>query len=146
MKRFWWMMTKILESFQKIVFLTCLRLFRKMVFLTSLRLLLGLCKLKTLKIWGLNQNQDHSRSRAFIDKSGNLADHSTERFTDHLKSKRHLTSVKNKQCYNEVSKLDTNIWQLATGAALANAFDAPMKNRFVIKLFSRIVFLMFRKN
>lgn len=29
-------------------------------------------------------------SRSFIDKPGNLSDHPAERFTDHLKSKRHF--------------------------------------------------------
>ena len=64
----------------------------------------------------------HSESRAFIDKLGNLGDHPSERFIKYLKSKRHLTSVKNK-CYKEVSKRNTNIWQLATNTALAHASE-----------------------
>ena len=77
-----------------------------------------LCKICT------SFSQGHSGSRTFIDKPGNLIDHPTEIFTDHLKSIRHLTSVENNQCYNEVSKRNTNIWQLTTNATLANASDA----------------------
>ena len=38
------------------------------------------------------------------------------------------------------------LWQLATNTAIANASDAQMKNRFVIKSFFRLVFLMITKN
>ena len=67
-------------------------------------------------------------NRAFIDKPGNVGDHPTERFTDHLKSKRHLISVKNKQGYIEMSKRNTNVWQLATDAVLSNASSLRSKN------------------
>ena len=41
---------------------------------------------------------------------------------------------------SQVSKCNTNIWQLATNIAVANASDTQIKSLF------RIVFLMVRKN
>ena len=41
--------------------------------------------------------QEKSGNRTFIDQPGKLREHSTTRFTDHLNSERHKTSVQKKQ-------------------------------------------------
>lgn len=46
---------------------------------------------------------------------------------------------------SQVSKCNTNIWQLATNAGLANASNSQMKDRLIIKSFFRIPSLMVRK-
>ena len=53
--------------------------------------------------------------------------------------------MKNKQFYNKISQRNTNIWQLATNAGLANASNSQMKDRLIIKSFFRIPSLMVRK-
>ena len=137
-KRFWLMMTRILQSFQKIVFLT------------NLSFLLSLYTLKTLKISKLNQflsmrhyfliifvskgswpckictsfSQSHSGSRAFTDKPGNLDEHPTERFTDHLKSNKHFSSGKTNNVTTKCQSVMLMFWQLATSVIIANASDA----------------------
>ena len=40
--------------------------------------------------------------RAFVDRPGNIGDHRTERFTNHLNTKRHQEVTKNKKTYLEM--------------------------------------------
>ena len=118
----WLMMTKVLQSFQKIVFPAnlwlCLSLYTlKMLKISELNQRLSLRHLSSAKDGWLCKiftsfSQGNSGSRAFIDKSSNVGDHPTERFTDHPKSKRYLTSVKNKQCHKCQSVIPTfGNWQ-----------------------------------
>lgn len=46
-------------------------------------------------------SEGHSVSRAFTNQPVNLGHHSAKRLADYFKSKRYLTSVKNRQCCNE---------------------------------------------
>ena len=49
-------------------------------------------------------------NRAFVDKLGKLGEHPSARFSDHLNSNCHRLSVKNKQCFKEMSNRNTNVW------------------------------------
>ena len=51
--------------------------------------------------------------RAFIERPGNIGDHPTERFTDHLKTKRHKDVLSNRTAYLEMCNRGTDVWKLA---------------------------------
>ena len=73
--------------------------------------------------------------RAFVERPGNICDHPTERFTDHLKTKRHKEASKNKMAYLELCNRGKNVWKLAREVSLASNTSKSDRNRFVIKSF-----------
>ena len=83
---------------------------------------------------------------AFIERPGNIGDHATERFTDHLKTKRHKDALSNRTAYLEMCNRGTDVWKLAREASLASTATKIDRNRFVIKSFFRIVHSMIMKN
>ena len=85
-------------------------------------------------------------NRAFVDKPGKLGEHPLAKFSDQLNSNRHKLSVKNKQCFKEMSIRNTNVWQLAFNASLQSGETKRQNNRFILKCFFKITFLMIRKN
>ena len=82
---------------------------------------------------------------AFIERPGNISDHPTERFTDHLKTKQHKDALSNRRAYLEICDRGTDIWKLAQEASLALTATKIDRNRFVIKSFFRIVHSMIIK-
>ena len=72
---------------------------------------------------------------AFIERPGNISDHPTERFTDHLKTKRHKDALSNRTAYLEMCNRSTDVWKLAREASLASTATKINRNRFVIKSF-----------
>ena len=58
--------------------------------------------------------------RSFIERPGNIGDHPTERFTDHLKTKRHKDALSNRTAYLEMCNRGTDVWKLAREASLAS--------------------------
>ena len=84
--------------------------------------------------------------RAFIERPGNIGDHPTERFTDHLKTKRHKDALSNRTAYLEMCNCGTDVWKLAREASLASTATKINCNRFVIKSFFGIVHSMIIKN
>ena len=68
------------------------------------------------------------------------------KFSDHLNSNRHKLSVKNKQCFKEMSNRNANVWQMAFNASLQSGETKRQNNRFILKCFFKITFLMIRKN
>ena len=85
-------------------------------------------------------------NRAFVDKPGKLGEHPSARFSDHLNSNRHKLSVKNKHCFKEMSNRNANVWQMAFNASLQSGETKRQNNRFILKCFFKITFLMIRKN
>ena len=85
-------------------------------------------------------------NRAFVDKPGKLGEHPLAKFSDQLNSNRHKLSVKNKQCFKEMSNRNANVWQLAFNASLQSGETKRQNNRFILKCFFKITFLMIRKN
>ena len=85
-------------------------------------------------------------NRAFVDKPGKLEKHPSARFSDHLNSNRHKLSVKNKHCFKEMSNRNANVWQMAFNASLQSGETKRQNNRFILKCFFKITFLMIRKN
>ena len=85
-------------------------------------------------------------NRAFVEKPKKLGEHPSARFSDHLNSNRHKLSVKNKQCFKEMSNRNANVWQLAFNASLQSGETKRQNNRFILKCFFKITFLMIRKN
>ena len=75
-----------------------------------------------------------------------MGEHPSARFSDHLNSNRHKLSVKNKQCFKEMSNRNANVWQLAFNASLQSGETKRQNNRFILKYFFKIIFLMIRKN
>ena len=84
--------------------------------------------------------------RAFIERPGNIGDHPTERFTDHLKTKGHKDALSNRMAYLEMCNRGTDVWKLAREASLASTATKIDHNRFVIKSLFRIVHPMIIKN
>ena len=84
--------------------------------------------------------------RAFIERPGNIGDHPTERFTNHLKTKRHKDALSNRTAYLEMCNCGTDVWKLAREASLASTATKINCNRFVIKSFFGIVHSMIIKN
>ena len=74
-----------------------------------------------------------------------LGDHHSARFSDHLNCNRHKLSIK-KQFFKEMSNRSDNIWQMAFNASLQSGETKPQNNRFILKCFFKIRFLMIRKN
>ena len=71
-------------------------------------------------------------NRAFVDKPGKLREHPSARFSDHLNSNRHKLSVKNKQCFQEMSNRNVNVWQMAFDASLQSS-ETKRQNCFILK-------------
>ena len=78
--------------------------------------------------------------RAFIERPGNVGDHLTERFTDHLKTKRHKDALSNRTAYLEMCNRGTDVWKPAREASLASTATKIDRNRFVIKSFFELYF------
>ena len=85
-------------------------------------------------------------NRAFADKPGKLGKHPSARFSDHFNSNRHTLSVKNKQCFQEMSNRNANVWQMVFDASLQSSETKCQNNCFILKCFFKITFLMIRKN
>ena len=85
-------------------------------------------------------------NRAFADKPGKLGKHPSARFSDHFNSNRHTLSVKNKQCFQEMSNRNANVWQMVFDASLQSSETKRQNNCFILKCFFKITFLMIRKN
>ena len=83
--------------------------------------------------------------QTFMKRLGNIGDNPTERFTNHLKIKRHKKATKNKMTYLEMCNRGTNVWKLARDASLALNTTKIARNRFVIKSFFRIIHSMIIK-
>ena len=81
-----------------------------------------------------------------MERPGNIGDHPTERFTDHLKTKRQKEATKNKMTYLEMCNFGTNVWKLAREASLALNTTKIDRNRFIIKSFFCIIQAMIIKN
>ena len=64
------------------------------------------------------------------------------RFSGHLNSNCHKLSMKNKQCFKDMSNRNANVWQMEFNASLRSS---ETKNLFILKCF-KITFLMIRKN
>ena len=73
--------------------------------------------------------------QAFVKRPGNIGDNPTERFTNHLKTKRRKEATKNKTTYLEMCNRGTNVWKMAGEARLASNTTKIDRNRFVIKSF-----------
>ena len=84
--------------------------------------------------------------RAFVDKPGKLGEHPLARFSDHLNSNRHKLSVKNKKCFKEMSNTKCQCLEMAFNATLQSGEIKRQNNRFILKCFFKITFLMIRKN
>ena len=54
--------------------------------------------------------------------------------------------MKNKQCFKEMSNRNTNVWQMVFNASLQCGETKRQYNRFILKCFFKIIFLMIRKN
>ena len=80
--------------------------------------------------------------QAFVNKAGTFGDYPSYRSNKHLSSARHQESFKNKQAYDELSKKNTNVWKLLQGASLSQAALKTTSNRYVIKCFFRVTFLL----
>ena len=91
-------------------------------------------------------SHENAGNRAFVEKPRKLGELPSARFSDHLNSNRHKLSVKNKQCFKEMSIRNTNVWQLAFNASLQSGETKRQNNRFILKCFFKITFLMIRKN
>ena len=83
---------------------------------------------------------------ALVARPGKLGEHTSARFSDHLNSDRHKLSVKNKQCFKEMSNRNGNVWQMALNASLQSGETKRQNNRFILKCFFKITFLMIWKN
>ena len=83
---------------------------------------------------------------AFLDKLGKLGERPSSRFSDHLNSNRHKLSMKNKQCFKEMSNRNVSVWELAFSASLQSDETKRQNNHFILKCFFKIIFLMIRKN
>ena len=88
----------------------------------------------------------NARNRAFVDKPGKLEERPSTRFSDHLISNHHKLSVNNKQCFKEMSNRNANVWQIVFNASLQSGETKRQNNRFILKCFFKITFLMIRKN
>ena len=75
-----------------------------------------------------------------------LREHPSTMFSDHLNLNYHKLSVKNKQCFKEMSNRNVNIWQIAFNGSLQSCETKCQNNRFILKCFFKITFLMFRAN
>ena len=84
--------------------------------------------------------------QAFVNKAGTFGDHPSCRSNKHLSSARHQESLKNKQAYDELSKKNTNVWKLSQKASLSQAALKTTNNRYVIKCFFRVTFLLAKKH
>ena len=85
-------------------------------------------------------------NRAFLEKPGKLAKHPSVRFSDHLNPNDHKLFVKNKPCVKEMSNRNGNVWQMAFNASLQSGETKCQNNRFILKCFFKITFLMIKKN
>ena len=83
--------------------------------------------------------------QAFVKRPGNIGDNPTERFSNHLKTKRRKEAMKNKMTYLEMCNRGTNVWKLAREASLASNTTNIDRNTFVIKSFFRIIHSMIIK-
>ena len=54
--------------------------------------------------------------------------------------------MKNKHCFKEMSNRNANVWQMAFNASLQSGETKRQNNRFILKYFFKITFLMIRKN
>ena len=68
---------------------------------------------------------------AFVDKPGKLGKHPSARFSHHLNSNRHKLSVKNKQCFKEMSNRNVNVWPMVFNASLQSGETKRRNNRFI---------------
>ena len=82
----------------------------------------------------------------FADKQRKLGEHPSARFSDHFNSNCHKLSVKNKQCFQEMSNRNANVWQMVFDASLQSSETKRQNNCFILKCFFKITFLMIRKN
>ena len=83
--------------------------------------------------------------QTFMKRLGKIGDNPTERFTNHLKIKRHKEATKNKMIYLEMCNRGTNVWKLVRDVRLASNTTKIARNRFVIKSFFRIIHSMIIK-
>ena len=85
-------------------------------------------------------------NKGFVDKPAKLEEHPSARFSDILNSNLHKLSVKNKQCFKEISNRNANVWQMAFNASLQSGETKHQNNRLILKCFFKIKFLMIGKN
>ena len=81
----------------------------------------------------------NTNNRAFVDKPGKLGKHPSARFSDHLNPNRHKLSMKNNQCFKEMSNRNAYVWQIAFNASLQSGETKRQNNGFILKCFFKIV-------
>ena len=82
------------------------------------------------------------KDQAFVNKACTFGDHPSRRVDKHLKSSRHLQSVKNKQAYDELAKKHTDVWKIIRDANLSQAVTKVSNNRYMIKCFFKRTFYL----
>ena len=90
--------------------------------------------------------QSISGPTSFVNKVGYFGDHPNKTVSCHLSSVQHQNAVKNKQAFKELCLRRTNIFQLMHEASLASETQKQETNRFVIKSFFWITWILISKN
>ena len=82
----------------------------------------------------------------FVNKAGTFGDHPTCNANRRLQTQNHKDVISNKLAFNSLRKRWTDVWKLLQEAALSKEISVTATNRFVIKSFFRITWLLIKKN
>ena len=83
---------------------------------------------------------------SFVNKAGDFGDHPNRTVSRHLSSTRHQNASKNKSAYDKLSKRHGNVWKMMQDASLASKVQKTQTNRFILKSFFRITWVLISKN
>ena len=83
---------------------------------------------------------------SFVNKAGDFGDHPDRTVLRHLSSTRHQNASKNKSAYDKLSKRHGNVWKMMQDASLASEVQKTQTNRFILKSFFRITWVLISKN